>query len=172
MAILFAYIAASPFIIQQHYGFSAFAFSLFFAANAVAIGAGAAVSVKFGSPERCLVISCVGMIVCSAALAAAMAVGVTVVWFEILLFGLCFMMGLSFTVATTLAMDAARRQAGTASAFMGASGFWAGSIVSPLAGWGNIMISTGIILVVSALGASLFAFLAGRENNLTVGGGK
>lgn len=172
MAILFAYIAASPFIIQQHYGFSAFAFSLFFAANAVAIGAGATVSVKFGSPERCLVISCVGMIVCSAALAAAMAVGVTVVWFEILLFGLCFMMGLSFTVATTLAMDAARRQAGTASAFMGASGFWAGSIVSPLAGWGNIMISTGIILVVSALGASLFAFLAGRENNLTVGGGK
>ena len=32
--ILFAYIASSPFIIQQHYGFSPFAFSICFAVNA------------------------------------------------------------------------------------------------------------------------------------------
>lgn len=49
---------------------------------------------------------------------SAMAAGVTVVWFEILLFGLCVMMG-AFAVATTPAMDAACRQAGTASALWG-----------------------------------------------------
>ena len=169
MAILFAYIAASPFIIQQHYGFGPFAFSLFFAANAMAIGVGAAASVRFGSPRHCLFVSCAGMTLCSLALAAVMAAGTSVVWFEVLLFALCFMMGLSFTVATALAMDAARRQAGTASAFMGASGFLSGSIVSPLAGLGNIMVSTGIILVVSALGASLFAFWAVKAEKTAAG---
>jgi len=36
--VLFAYIASSPFIMQGHYGFSAFEFSICFAVNAVAIG--------------------------------------------------------------------------------------------------------------------------------------
>ena len=50
--ILFAYIASSPFIVQQHYGFSPFAFSICFAVNAVAIGVAAAISVKFRQPEN------------------------------------------------------------------------------------------------------------------------
>ena len=33
--VLFAYIASSPFIMQGHYGFSAFEFSICFAVNAV-----------------------------------------------------------------------------------------------------------------------------------------
>ncbi len=164
MAILFAYVSSSPFIIQQHYGFSALAFSLFFAANAVAIGTGAAISVKFAVPQTCLKISAVGMVVCSVVLATAMAADVSVWCFEGLLFVLCFMMGLSFTVATTLAMDAARKQAGTASALLGAFGFLSGSIVSPLAGLGNIMISTAIILVLASLGAALFACFAIRSD--------
>ena len=40
--VLFSYIASSPFIIQQHYGFSELTFSFCFAINAVAIGACAA----------------------------------------------------------------------------------------------------------------------------------
>ena len=49
--VLFANIASSPFIVQQHYGFSAFAFSLCFGVNALAIGIAAALSVKFHRPE-------------------------------------------------------------------------------------------------------------------------
>ena len=44
---------------------------------------------------------------------------------------LLFVMGLTFTAATTLAMDCAREQAGSASALLGALGFLSGSIVSP-----------------------------------------
>ena len=52
--VLFAYIASSPFIVQQHYGFSPLAFSLCFAVNAVAIGVSAALSVKFKRPAGSL----------------------------------------------------------------------------------------------------------------------
>lgn len=159
LAILFAYIASSPFIIQEHYGFSPIAFSLFFAANAVSIGVGAAVSVKFKSQQNCLATSCVGMTLCSVALLVTMALGTTIVVFEGLLLILCFMMGLSFTAATAMAMDTERSNAGTASAIMGALGFMFGSIVSPLVGLGNIMVSTGIVLVICSLAASVFAFL-------------
>lgn len=50
--VLFAYIASSPFIVQGHYGFSAFEFSICFAVNAVAIGGAAACSIRFRRPER------------------------------------------------------------------------------------------------------------------------
>ena len=49
--ILFANIASSPFIVQQHYGFTPFQFSICFAVNAVAIGGAAALSVRFRRPE-------------------------------------------------------------------------------------------------------------------------
>lgn len=163
LAILFAYIAASPFIIQQHYGFSPFAFSLFFAVNAVAIGVGAGISVKFKRLENCIVTSCIAMLVCSGLSLAAMAAGVSVLVFECLLFVLLFAVGMTLTAATTLAMDAARDQAGTASALLGATGFLFGSIVSPLVGLGDILLSTGIAFVVCAAGSLIFGLLAVRR---------
>lgn len=157
LAILFAYIASSPFVIQNHYGFSPFAFSLFFAANAVAIGIGAASSVKFGSAARSLKVSCAGMVAVSLGLAAAMASGAPVAVYEGLLFVLCFMLGMSFTVATAGAMNAERARAGTGSAVLGAMGFLFGSVVSPLVGLGDIILSTGLVLTVCALAASFCA---------------
>lgn len=158
--MLFGYIAASPFIIQEHYGFSPFAFSLFFAANAVAIGTGAALSVKFKRQENCVLASCAGMLVCSVALLAALLAGAGVWMFEALLFVMLFMMGLSFTASTALAMDAVRGQAGTGSALLGASGFLFGSIVSPIVGMGNILVTSGITFVVCAVCSGVCALLA------------
>ena len=63
--VLFAYIASSPFIIQQHYGYSPFAFSVCFSINAIAIGGAAAFSVKFRRPENGTLIGCMGMLVFS-----------------------------------------------------------------------------------------------------------
>lgn len=162
LAILFAYIASSPFIIQQHYGFSAFAFSLFFAANAISIGVGAAFSVRLNS-EKALKISVWGMNICCWALFLTMPFGVSIIIFEGLLLALSFMLGISFTIATAAAMNAARENAGSASAILGAAGFLFGSIVSPLVGLGNILVSTGIVLVVCAGAAAWFAALGRRE---------
>lgn len=49
MGALFAYISSTPFILQNEYGLSQFHFSLIFALNAVAIGAGALLAVRFST---------------------------------------------------------------------------------------------------------------------------
>ena len=143
--VLFAYIASSPFITQEHYGFSAFGFSLCFAANAVAIGVAAAAAVRFRRPEQGTLTGCIGMIVFAIAEAAALASGCSFWIYEALLFALLFCMGLTFTTSTTLAMDCTREHAGTA------SGFAFGGIVSPLVGLGDTLLSTGTVFVVCAL---------------------
>lgn len=61
--VLFAYIASSPFIIQQHYGYSPFAFSICFSVNAIAIGGAAAFSVKFRRPANGTLVGCMGMLI-------------------------------------------------------------------------------------------------------------
>ena len=160
--LLFAYISASPFIIQEHYGFSSFAFGLLFALNSVAIVGGSAFSVRFGSQEHCVSVSCRGMVICSILLACALALNAPMAVFEALLLVLLFMLGLTFTAAVALAMSCAGSQAGAASALLGAVGFLFGSIVSPIVGLGNIMISSGMAFIVCAAGSSFFAVLANR----------
>ena len=149
--VLFAYIASSPFIVQQHYGFSAFEFSICFAVNAISIGTAAALSVRFRSPEQCTRTGCIGMLIFATAEAAALASGCGFWIYEGLLFALLFAMGLTFTSSTALAMDAAREQAGTASALLGAVCFAFGGLVSPLVGMGNTLLSTGAVFIVCAL---------------------
>ena len=161
--ILFGYIAASPFIIQQHYGYSPLAFSLFFAVNAVAIGVGAAMAVKFKRQENAVRVSCGGMLLFAILVAAALTAGAGIWVFETLMICLLFVMGLTFTAATTLAMDCAREQAGSASALLGALGFLSGSIVSPLVGLGNLLVSTGMTFVVCAVCSAACAFMAQRR---------
>ena len=60
-------------------------------------------------------------------------------------------MGLTFTSSTALAMEAAREQARTGSALLGAVCFAFGGVVSPLVGMGNTLLSTGTVFVVCAL---------------------
>lgn len=148
--VLFAYISSSPFIVQQHYGYSPLMFSLCFAVNAVAIGGAAAISVKFRRPAGCTLMGCIGMAVAALGECAALMVGCDFWMYEALLLALLFMMGLTFTSTTTLAMECQRDNAGTASALLGAVCFASGGIVSPLVGIGNILSSTGIIFVISA----------------------
>lgn len=149
--VLFAYIASSPFIVQQHYGFSALGFSFCFAVNAVAIGVAAALSVKFHRTVSCTLTGCLGMMIAAIGECVALMSGCGFWTYELLLLALLFMMGMTFTSTTTLAMECQRDNAGTASALLGAVCFASGGIVSPLVGIGNILTSTGIIFVVSAL---------------------
>lgn len=160
MAILFGYIAASPFIIQEHYGYSAFAFSLLFAVNAIALGIGTSMPVRFKKPQTCVSVSCAGMLLGSILTALALWMQAPLAVFEILLIGLLFAAGMSFTATTSLAMQETREQAGTASALIGACGFLLGSVVSPIVGLGNILISTGLTFIVCALLASIGWMLA------------
>lgn len=160
--VLFGYIASSPFIIQQHYGFTPFQFSVCFAVNAVAIGGAAALSVKFRRPETGTYTGCTGMVLFAVAEAIALALGCNFWIYEILLFALLFAMGLTFTSSTALAMESARENAGTASALLGAVCFAFGGIVSPLVGLGNILVSTGAVFVACAVCSWCCIYLAMR----------
>jgi DHA1 family bicyclomycin/chloramphenicol resistance-like MFS transporter len=108
------------------------------------------------------------MIICSILLLCILAINGSIVFFEGLLFILCFMMGLTFPVTISFALNSAKKQSGTASAIIGASGFLAGSIVSPIVGLGNILISTGIAFTVSSISAAVFAFLVLKYRNLKI----
>ena len=157
--VLFGNIASSPFIMQSHYGFSALAFSAFFAINSVAIGVAAALSVKFRHTEYGTLTGSVGMLIVSLA-------EFFVLWsdgpfwlYESLLFLLLFSMGLTFTSTTAIAMNIERDNAGTASAVFGATGFAFGGIVSPLVGMGNMLATTGVVFVVCSAMSLAFACL-------------
>lgn len=148
--VLFANIASSPFIIQQHYGFSAFTFSLFFGINALAIGIAAALSVKFRRQESSTLAGCCGMVVAAVLQCWALMSDCSFWVYEGLMLVLLSSMGMTFTSSTALAMESQRKNSGTASALLGALCFAAGGIVSPLVGLGNILSSTGVAFLVCA----------------------
>lgn len=155
--VLFANISSVPFIMQEHYGFSPMTFSVCFGANALAIVFSAALSVRFRHPELVLYRGSQGMLAVSILLLAAMGSSCSFWIYETLLLCLLVMLGLTFTSSNTLAMNAERQHAGTASAVLGALGFAFGGIVSPLVGIGDIMLSTGGMFVIGSLGAFLCA---------------
>lgn len=164
--VLFGNIASSPFIIQQHYGFSPFSFSVIFGINALAIGIAAALSAKFKTPEKGTFIGCIGMCLFSILECVALFTNSAFWIYETLLFLLLFFMGMTFTTSTALAMESERHNAGAASALLGAVCFAIGGLVSPIVGLGNIMSSTGIVFVVSSfcsLSCVLFYF---RQKNV------
>lgn len=152
-SVLFANIASSPFIMQQHYGFSPFMFSVCFGINAIAIGIATASAAKFRHPEQALYTGSIGMVLASVCLFIAFYSNCSFWVYETLLIGLLLMLGLTFTASNTLAMDSARSNAGIASALLGALGFAFGGLVSPLVGLGNILISTGLVFIIGSLGS-------------------
>ncbi len=60
-------------------------------------------------------------------------------------------------------MDEGRRMVGTPSAIFGASGFLFGGIVTPLAGIGNILLTTIALIAVCSIFALMFAWMSFRR---------
>ncbi|WP_435611685.1 multidrug effflux MFS transporter [Streptomyces sp. bgisy159] len=140
-AALFAYIAASPFVIQEIYGASPQTFSLLFGLNSIGLVVAGQVNGKL----------LVGRVRLDRVLAAGLAVIVTAAAALLLmstgvfgevglapvagaLFVLMSAMGLALPNAQTLALMRTRHSAGSASALLGTSSFLVGAVASPLVG--------------------------------------
>ena len=153
--MLFGYIAASPFVLQQVYGLSPFVFSLCFATNAIAIAVGSAIGARFKRTSDSLrrgALAMIGSTVCLAVILALHLPLVCVMLFYILtLFGF----GLTQPGLAAVALDSERHNAGAASAIYGASAFVAGALVSPLVTIGRIELTSGVTMAVGALCALL-----------------
>ena len=151
MGVLFTNIASAPFIMQQHYGLSPMLFSVCFGVNAVAMVISSALSVRCSTMEHALHIGNHGMLFISVLLSVAFFLNCNFWVYEVLVFCLLSMVGMAFTASNTLAMDCERRNAGVASALLGAIGFAFGGIVSPLVGMGDIRSSAGFLFFMGAL---------------------
>ncbi|MBQ8035909.1 MAG: multidrug effflux MFS transporter [Proteobacteria bacterium] len=151
MFAFFGQISASPFIFQTHYGFSAFAYSAFFAANALAIGIFAFLSTKFKTPQKSLITGSIILLVTASCVSAALILNAPAALFEACLFLMMGSFGLILAPSTALAMNAARKQAGLASAVLGAAGFLSGGIASPLVGLGPMKFSTAAVFMTGAI---------------------
>lgn len=149
--VLFAYIAAAPFIVQHDFGFSEMQFSIVFGINALGIGLGSTMSMKFKTMHKASVFGATGMLATSILMLIINIMNGGFWLYEASTWLMLFTMGFVFTGATTLAMDNGREHIGAAAATVGASGFLAGGIVSPLVGIGTTLISCPIICVACAV---------------------
>lgn len=152
MGVMFSYIAASPFLFQQHFELSPFVYSLCFGINALGIMVGSLAVSKFSTAAKALCVGVRGFLVAGCLVAAAF-VFASVIIVEAMLLILLFFLGLILPSSTTLALELERHNLGNASAVLGFLIFLFGGVLSPLTGLGNMLHSTAIIIVVSCAAA-------------------
>lgn len=154
--MFFAYIASSPFIMQQVYHLSPLGYSLCFGLNALMIGVGAAMATRFRSQGTCLRFGGLGMLAGTLLLAFLLntAMPLWIVMLAYIYTLICF--GLMQPPLTAIALDSERDNAGAASAIFGASGFVAGALSSPLVGISDITVTSGLIMACGAVVCLLF----------------
>ncbi|TCL03891.1 MULTISPECIES: multidrug effflux MFS transporter [Sodalis] len=145
MAGMFAYIGASPFVLQQIYGLSPQSFSFCFAANGLGLIAAAQIaarcSIRFGE----LIPLKVGLAVAGVASSALVACGVFRAPLPMILTALFFSVminGLIGTLASSLAMQSQGKNAGSASAIIGVGMFALGALSVPVTGIGGTSVVT------------------------------
>ena len=139
-ATLIAYVSASPFVLQVHFGLSPTAYAIVFAANAGGLTLASfcnARLVRRFPPRRILAIGlmvelCVVLVLLVATLTATLTVPLLLplLWLSVTCLGL--IMG----NATSLALDQAAGGVGSASAVIGAAQFALAAAVAPLAAGG------------------------------------
>jgi DHA1 family bicyclomycin/chloramphenicol resistance-like MFS transporter len=157
----FSYLASTPFLFQEVYGFTTGAYALMFAVNAFGFVLGNQVSARVAhrlAPQWLLVVGTSVMVVAAAAVVCVQLAGLgpvavmVALWFSVAAVGLC--------VPCLQVLGLARHgaHAGTAAAFMGASNFGIAALVTPLSG----LLQTGDALGMGALmlAASAIASLA------------
>ncbi|MCC9144446.1 MULTISPECIES: multidrug effflux MFS transporter [unclassified Arthrobacter] len=169
---LFAYIAASPFVIQNILGMSETRFSLVFAMNAVAITIVSAVAAALAGKAPYRLMIAIGLavaVLAAAGMLIAMSNGTPMVPTLVLFAVFQGSLGLIFGNATALALEEAGHHAGTGSAFLGSLQFLLAALVSPLVGlWGE---ETGVPMAVAMLGflvlaAASFLLLTRRSTSV------
>ncbi|CAM2748066.1 multidrug effflux MFS transporter [Fructilactobacillus fructivorans] len=151
---LFSYISSSSFVFQSQFHMSVTDFSFLYAINGVAIGVGSAL------PGRLVMktdsIKLLKEFI-KATIVASLILTLSAIWFKnllivmILVFIILLFIGALLTLSTTVAMNAADRNAGSASALVGLTQNAMGGIVSPLVGimGENTYLPMGLIILIA-----------------------
>lgn len=151
LGMLFAYVSATPFILQHDYGMSQTAYGLLIGFNAIFVAAGSMLALKFHPLKKAATIGAGVLLLGTIGEAAVLWMVHDLILFEVFAVVMLFGLGLIFSTTNTLAMNEGRMQAGEASSVLGVSGYVVGAVVSPLVGMDNILHSTAIVFVILAL---------------------
>lgn len=161
-AALFAYISASPFVIQEIYGASPQTFSLLFGLNSVGLVIVGQINGKIlvGRVDLDRVLGTgLAIVVTAATVLLLMSLGVFgevgLVPVAAALFVLMSAMGITLPNTQALALMRTKHAAGSASALLGTSSFLVGAIASPLVGVAGE--DTALPMAVVQLAAALVA---------------
>lgn len=156
MGGLFAYISASPFVLQLMYGLTPVEASIVFGVNGfgmiVAVKAGAAFVIKFDERTQlkaALIVYTAAACVMAAALAAGM---LTLPILLIILFIITACMSIGECNSFSLGMQSISSRAGSAAGLLGIGAFLLGALVSPLTGiCGVSAVPLAVILIISGV---------------------
>lgn len=152
-ASMFAYISASPFIFQEHFGLSASTYGVIFAVNSLGLTVSAGMAMKLKEQMQGVRLGAFGLLASCIGVGGTLLLEAPFIFFEIAIFCMVFCCGILMPTTTTLALGVSdNSMKGAAAALLGAIAFISGSIVAPLVGIGNLLNSTvTILLVCSAL---------------------
>lgn len=162
IGLLYAYIASAPFIIQSHYGFSAMEFGLIFGGNALAMGIGSSLALRFKVIKQGMIAGCMGMFIFAVAEATVMWTEAPFWLYELFAVPMLLFAGMIFSSSNTLSMEVGREEAGTASAILSVVKYAFAAVVSPLVGLGNMFHSAAIAFVAITTIAVILAWQAYR----------
>ncbi|MEO8282877.1 MAG: MFS transporter [Pseudarthrobacter sp.] len=173
-AAMFAYISASPFVLQNILGLSPGTYSLVFGTTSLAIMISAIIATRLAGRVAYRRMPGGGVIalpLTSVALLAVVLTGVSMIPTLVLLFVFQGSVGFIYGNATTLALGEASHRSGTGAAFLGALQFVLGAAVSPLVGLAGdhdarpMGISMAVAAAISA--AAFFLLTSNRSASAT-----
>lgn len=150
MGVMFTYIAASPFIFQDHYGLSPVVYSMCFSVNAVGIMIGSLFTIRFETAKKALLFGVRSFTLMSIVVAMTLIADLPIYFVEGAIFIMLITLGIILPTSTTLSLELVREHSGSASAILGFLTFFVGGVCSPLAGLGDMLISTSILIVLCA----------------------
>lgn len=160
---MFAYIAGSPFVLQDIFGVSPQTYSIIFAVNGLGIALFSQLTGRLVGRfnERQLLLS--GLLIAAVAGISLLTVAFTGGQLLAVLVPMFFAVscvGIVSTTTTSLAMQSQQRSAGSASAMLGLLPLLLGSIASPLVGLGSgtTPVPMAVVIAIAEIGA-LLSFL-------------
>ena len=162
MSGMFAYIGASPFVLQEIYGLSPQAFSFCFAANGIGLVIASQTSARLCPLWGEYSVLKGGLTLAFIASSSLLLLGISGAPLPLVLVALFFTIasnGVIATTASSLAMQSQGHRAGSASAVIGVTMFTLGAITVPITGIGGTSVLTMTATIFGCFMLAILMFL-------------
>lgn len=167
-AAVYAYVAASPLLVQSVYGFDPRQFSIVFLLNTLGLALGIRLNIlmlRRWTIPTLLLGSLSVMSICALAIVALSAVTASPIGTLVALWVFMTATGVAFPNASTLSLYSHKERAGTAASIYGAFCFTVAGLLSPVVGFIGVLSAApiGVVLTLVSLAGAVGAWLLARS---------